>query len=194
MKSEVTADLIGAEKPDVVIMATGSSPVFPDVPGIHGKNVISACDLLACGQDTGKRVVVVGGGQVGCETALWLAQKGREVTVIERLDDVLVAGTPIPHMNRVMLLDLMTHHKVEIITGASLLEVTEKEAVIIRKDLSRDVLPADSIVVAAGLSPEQGLFRALRGRHHDLYLIGDARTAKNIMNAIWDAYEVARAI
>jgi len=194
MKSEVSPDLIGREKPDVVIVATGSSPVLPDVPGIRGENVISACDLLACGQDTGKKVVVVGGGLVGCETALWLAQKGREVTVIERLDDVLAAGTPIPHMNRVMLLDLMTYHRVEVITGSALLEVTEKEVVIIRKDLSQYVLPADTIVVAAGLSPEQGLYSALQGRHSDLHLIGDARTAKNIMNAIWDAYEVARSI
>jgi 2-enoate reductase len=194
MKIEVTPDLIDRENPDVIIVATGSIPIVPDVPGIHGRNVVSACDLIADGRDTGARVVVVGGGQVGCETALWLAQKGKMVTVIERLNDVLVADRSLPHMNRIMLLDLMKYHKVEVITGAALLEATEQEAVIERKDFRRDALPADTVVLAAGLSPVQGVYRALQGRHPDLYLIGDARAAKNIMNAVWDAYEVARAI
>jgi 2-enoate reductase len=194
MKIEVTPDLIHREKPDVIIVATGSRPILPDVPGIHGRNVLSACDLLAGERDTGARVVVVGGGQVGCETALWLAQQGKKVTVIERLNDVLVGGHPIPHMNRVMLLDLMKYHKVELITGSALLEATEHEAVIVRNGLRRDALPADTVVLAAGLSPVQDIYRALQGRHPALYLIGDAREARNILNAVWDAYEVARAI
>ncbi len=61
-------------------------------------------------------------------------------------------------------------------------------------NFSRDALPADTVVLAAGLSPEQGVYRAFQGRHPDLYLIGDARAAKSIMSAVWDAYEVARAI
>ena len=195
MKTEVMPDLVRRENPQVILVATGSNPILPQVPGIDRKNVISACDLLAGKGGTGKKIVVVGGGQVGCETALWLAQQGKKVTVVEMLDDVLTAGARIPHMNRVMLLDLMKHHEVEVVTGSSLLEVTEKGAVIVHKDFSRDAVPANTIVLAAGLAPEQGLYRALKDHFPErCYIVGDARAARNIMNAVWDAYEVARSI
>jgi len=67
-------------------------------------------------------------------------------------------------------------------------------AVVIDKDLRKETLRADTIILAVGLEPEQGIYRLLKGHLADLHLIGDAREAKNIMNAIWDAYEVARAI
>jgi 2-enoate reductase len=139
-------------------------------------------------------VVVVGGGQVGCEISLWLSQQGRKVTVVEKLDDLLIGARPIPWMNRVMLLDLLKFHKVEVMTNFSLFEVTDKGAVVVNKDSRRETLPADTVIIAVGLESEQGIYRLLQGNITSLYLIGDAREAKNIMNAIWDAYEVARTI
>jgi 2-enoate reductase len=79
-------------------------------------------------------------------------------------------------------------------TNFSLFEVIDKGAVVIHKDSRKETLPADTIIIAVGLQPEQGIYRLLQGNLTNLYLIGDAREAKNIMNAIWDAYEVARAI
>lgn len=68
--------------PDAVVVATGSVPVIPTIPGIDKRNVVVAVDLLKNNEDTGKHIIVVGGGLVGCETALHLAQKGKSVTVI----------------------------------------------------------------------------------------------------------------
>jgi 2-enoate reductase len=97
-------------------------------------------------------------------------------------------------MNRVMLLDLLKFHKVDFKTNFSLSEIMDKGAVVIDNDSRRETLPADTIIIAVGLEPEQGIYRLLQGNLTNLHLIGDAREAKNIMNAIWDAYEVARAI
>jgi 2-enoate reductase len=97
-------------------------------------------------------------------------------------------------MNRMMLVDLLKFHKVRVLTNFSLFEVIGEGAVVIDKDLRKETLRADTIILAVGLEPEQGIYRLLKGHLADLHLIGDAREAKNIMNAIWDAYEVARAI
>jgi 2-enoate reductase len=194
LKVEVTSELVHKKNPDAVVVATGSKPIRLNVPGADRPSVISACDFLAGKGQAGQRVVVVGGGQVGCEISLWLSQQGKKVTVVEKLDDLLIGARPIPWMNRVMLLDLLKFHKVDVLTNFSLFEVIDKGAVVIDKDARKETLAADTVIIAVGLESEQGIYRLLHGNLTNLYLIGDAREAKNIMNAIWDAYEVARAI
>ena len=194
LKTEATSELIHKNKPDTVVVATGSKPIRLNVSGVDRRSVVNACDFLSGKKETGQRVAVVGGGQVGCEIGLWLSQQGKKATVIEKLDDLLIGGRPIPWMNRVMLLDLLKFHKVDVMTNFSLLEVVDEGAVVVDKNARRETISADTIIIAAGLEPEQGIYRSLHGRLSNLYLIGDAREAKNIMNAIWDAYEVARAI
>jgi 2-enoate reductase len=81
-----------------------------------------------------------------------------------------------------------------VMTQASLLEVIDGGAVVIDKHLRSEILPADRVISAVGLEPEQGIYRSLKSRSANLYLIGDAREAKDIMNAVWDAYEVARVL
>jgi 2-enoate reductase len=194
LRTEVTLKLIREQNPGAVVVATGSTPIYLNVPGADRPNVVNACDFLTGKKEAGKSVVVVGGGQVGCEMGLWLSQQGKKVTVVEKLSELMIGGRPIPWMNRVMLLDLLKFHKVDMMTNCSLSEATDKEVVVINKDSRRETLPADTIIIAVGLESEQGIYRLLRGNLTNLYLIGDAREAKNIMNAIWDAYEVARSI
>ncbi len=93
-----------------------------------------------------------------------------------------------------MLLDLLEFHKVKVMTNLSLFEVNGEGAVVIDRDFRKSTIAAETIIMAVGLEPDQGIYRQLKGQTTDLFLIGDAREAKNIMNAIWDAYEVARAI
>ncbi len=194
LRTEVSPEFVQRENPDAVIVATGSKPIRLNVPGADQQNVITASDFLTGNGRAGKKVVVIGGGQVGCETAVWLAQQGKEVTVVEKLADLLIGARPIPWMNRKMLLDLLGFHKVKVMTHLSLFEAKEEGAVVIDRDFRRTTLPADTIIIAVGLEPDRGIYRLLKGHLASLFLIGDAREAKNIMNAIWDAYEVARAL
>jgi 2-enoate reductase len=195
LRTDVTPEFVYKKKPDTVIVATGSKPIRLNFPGADKQSVITACDLLAGKKNrAGEKPVVIGGGRVGCETALWLSQQGKQVTLVERLHDLLMAGSPVPWMNRKMLLDLLELNHVKVMTGLSLVEVIEDGAVVMNQEFRRQTLPADSVVLAVGLEPVQEVYRSLQGRLTNLYLIGDARKAWNMLNAIWDAYEVARAI
>ncbi|WP_406676881.1 FAD-dependent oxidoreductase [Neomoorella carbonis] len=194
LNREVTPELVLEKKPDAVVVATGSKPAIPDVPGIDKDRVCTATDLLLGKRQAGNEVVIIGGGLVGCETALWLARQGKRVTIVELLDDLMRAGIPVPYMNRIMLVEMLRREGVEWRTGTTILEVTEAGAMLIDRFFHRTTLPADTVAVAVGFTPEQGLYRALVGKITELYLIGDSRKPRNIMSAIWDAYEVARNI
>jgi 2-enoate reductase len=195
LNQEVTPDLIEDKKPEAVIVSTGSNPIILNVPGITKERIVmTVTDLLLDKKKTGETVVVIGGGRVGCETAIWLAQQGKKVTVVEKLDKLMSTDPPIPRMNRMMLLDLLNFYKVDLLMNTSLLEVKDNEVVVIIKSFSKNTLKTDTVVLAVGLIPNQDLYRELQGKIHNLYLIGDSRQARNIMGAIWDAYEVARTI
>ena len=195
LNTEVTPKLVHETKPDIIIFSTGSKPIILNLPGMDKENVVTATDLLLGKKQTGEAVVVIGGGRVGCETAIWLAQQGKKVTLVEQLDKLMsTTSPPIPHPVKMMNLDLLKFYKVNILTNTSLLEVKANEVVVINNSFSQSILKTDTIVLAVGQEPSQDLYRELQGKIPNLYLIGDSRQAKNIMNAIWDAYEVARAI
>jgi len=194
MNTEVTPEMVEKESPDVVILATGSVPIKPNVPGIDDEKVVEVTDLLRNQKPTGEKVVVVGGGLSGCEVALWLSKQGKQVTIVEMLDDIIKAGDPICHANATMLKDLLVYNKVKIMTNTVLSEVTDKGVVVIDKSFAKQEIPADTVVIAVGLKAKSELYDALADKYTDIYLIGDAREPKKIMDAIWNAYEVARNI
>ena len=106
----------------------------------------------------------------------------------------MVGGLPVPHPNRMMVLDLLKLNQVDTITHHSLLEVTDQGVLVISKEFQRKELESDTVVLTLGLEPDNTLYKALLGKISNLYLIGDSREPRNIMGSIWDAYEVARVI
>ncbi len=194
LNTEVSPDIIQEKKMDAVIIATGSKPVLPDISGIGKDSVVTATDLLLGKKKAGENVAVAGGGLIGCETALWLARQGKNVTIVEMAEDILLAGPPLCHANSLMILDLLKFHKINILTNASLSEVTEDGVVVTDKGRSKNRLLVDTVVIATGLKSDQELYRSLTAGVPNLYLIGDARQPRNIMSCIWDAYEIGRNI
>ncbi|MCR4429545.1 MAG: FAD-dependent oxidoreductase [Tepidanaerobacteraceae bacterium] len=191
LNTQVTKELVDAIKPETVIVATGSIPKQPNISGVE--KTLQATDVLLGKKNVGDKVVVVGGGLVGCELALWLAKQGRQVVIVEALKNILSAGLPIPHMNSAMLEDLLAFYHVEIRTGASIASINDTGAVI-KTESGEETIPADSIVIAIGYSPNNALYKQIAQDIAETYLLGDARKVQNIMYAIWDAYEVARNI
>ncbi len=191
---EVDAEVVKKEKPEITIIATGSLPIIPDIAGMKNEKVSTAIDLFLGKKKAREKVLVLGGGLIGCETGLWLAQQGKKVTIIEVLNDLLTAGIPVQHMNRLMLLDLLKFYRVEVFTNTSLSEITGNGNLLLNRNGQTMDFSADSIVVAVGLKSDQKLYRSLRGQNSNLFPIGDSRKSQNIMSAIWDAYEVARMI
>jgi 2-enoate reductase len=177
----------------VVIVATGSKPSLPNIPGIDKSNVITCVDVLLGKKKAGKTVVVVGGGLVGCEVALWLAEEGKQVTIVEMLPELMTGGISVPRMNRYMLIDLLALHKVNVITNACVQGITSEGVTVTKKGFEK-ALQADTIVMATGLKADNALAEDLTGRFARLYVIGDCQEPRNIMGAIWDGYEVGRTV
>ncbi len=194
MGTKADQALIETEKPDAIIVATGSDPIKLNLPGVERSNVVYAVEIFKGTKSAGNNVVIIGGGLVGCETALYLAKQGKKVTIVEAFDSLMTSGRPIPHMNRIMLIDLLTFHNVGVILNSTLIEVTDDAAIITDPQTARRSIKADTIVLSVGYRPDSQLFEELNGKFTELYLIGDARNAANIMTAIWDAYDVARTI
>jgi 2-enoate reductase len=193
MAMEVSPALVARESPDAVIVATGSRPAIPDIPGIDNSRVITCIDLLLGRKKTGENVIVIGGGLIGCETGLWLAEKGKNVTILEMLPELMTGGIPVPLMNRLMLVDLLALNKVNVITGACVREITNEGVKVTVTD-SGNTLEADTVVLAAGLQSDDRLFQELNGRFPHVYTVGDCREPRNIMGAIWDGFEVGRTV
>ncbi|MDN3955343.1 FAD-dependent oxidoreductase [Sporolactobacillus laevolacticus] len=191
-ETEVTEALVEKEKPDVVIIATGAKEVQLNLPGSDKDKVTSSIDILGGKKKAGDQVLIVGGGLVGCETALYLAQQGKKVTIVEAQEQILSngGGKPIPHMNKIMLVDLLNKYKVATITNSSLTEVTDEGAVLTNTHFQRQSVSADTVVISVGFKPDQKLYHELNGKVADLYMVGDAYQAANIMNAVWSGNEI----
>ncbi|MEA4815873.1 MAG: FAD-dependent oxidoreductase [Lachnospiraceae bacterium] len=194
MSTQADANLVDKEKPDAVIVSTGSNPAKINFNGDDKKSVAYAAEILEGIKKPGKDVLVIGGGLVGCETALYLAKQGSNVTIVEAKDGLMTTGSPVPHMNKTMLIDLLRFYNVKIILNASLIEVTDTEAVISEGPTNRRIIKADTVVLSVGYKPDDNVFRSLNGKFKELYHIGDCRQVADFKNAIWDAYDVARII
>lgn len=187
----VDRDMVLAGNYDAVIIAAGSRPKVFSLG--DDERVYPAAQVLTGEKDCGDTTVVVGGGLVGCETALWLAEQGKNVTIVEALDRLMAVNGPLCHANKDMLERLLPHHGVKAITSA---RVTGYRGGILHASCGGEEreIACDSVILAVGYQEEDSLYRQLEFDVPELYLLGDARKVSNIMYAIWDAFEVANHI
>jgi 2,4-dienoyl-CoA reductase-like NADH-dependent reductase (Old Yellow Enzyme family)/thioredoxin reductase len=183
LNTEYTASLYRKEKPEVVILATGASPLKPSIKGIEGEKVVTAEEVLKGKKVTQPQVVIAGGGMVGCETATYLASMGREVTIVEMLPTI---ATDEETTRRFMLIKMLEEKRVNIITGAEITEITEK-GVRVNKGKSTLDLPAQTVVLAMGMQANDSLVREL-GKKATVKLIGDAKSPRNALEAIREGF------
>ena len=187
----VDRDMVMAGNYDAVIIAAGSRPKVFSLG--DDERVYPAAQVLTGEKDCGDTTVVVGGGLVGCETALWLAEQGKNVTIVEALDRLMAVNGPLCHANKDMLERLLPYHGVKAITSA---RVTGYRGGILHASCGGEEreIACDSVILAVGYQEEDSLYRQLEFDVPELYLLGDARKVSNIMYAIWDAFEVANHI
>lgn len=189
---EVTKKAVTASGADAVVIATGSVPKILKLDG-SAANVYTAEEVLLGQKDPGSSTLIIGGGLVGCETALWLVKQGRKVTIVELMSCILQVGGPLCHANSDMLKALLTFNNVDIQTNASV-KCAVHGGFIISRGKEEIIVYADSAIVAIGYNSQRRLYDEIENEVPEAYLLGDARKVQNIMYAIWDAYEVAKNI
>ncbi len=187
----VTKDDILNGDYDTVIVATGSTPKVFSLG--ENEKVYTAEKVLLEQVDAGNNIVIVGGGLVGCETALWLSQQGKNVKIVEMQDKVLAVNGPLCHANSEMLEELIKFNNIEVIANAKVKEFKSGKLLVDLETTSIEV-PCDSVVLAVGYNEENSLYKEIEFEIPDAYLLGDARGVSNIMYGIWDAFEVASHI
>ncbi|MBA7695035.1 NADH oxidase [subsurface metagenome] len=181
-----TPEVVAQLKPDVVILAAGGIPIVPAIPGASRGNVVTAWDVLS-GKETGNGVVVVGGGMVGCETADFLAEQGKKVTVVEMLPAI---AQDMEFVRRGMLLDRFAEYPVEVKTNAEIREIVADG--VITGDGEK--ITADTVVLALGVIANRELELPLSSKSWALYCVGDCDTPGNIMTGIRRAFHLARQL
>lgn len=191
MNTAVTSENVDEYGADTIVAATGSTPIKLNFAG--EAEAVQAEDILLGKVESGENAIVVGGGLVGCETALWLAQKGKKVTVLEMLPHILGGHGKIPHMNQFMLEDLLNYHNVAVHTS-TVVETTAKDRIVIRTGESTSEIPCDTLITCVGYRANDTLYRELQEKDVPVHNIGDSNKVGNIMYAIWDAYELARGL
>ncbi len=188
LNQEVNAEFIEKEKPDAVIVATGLTYFIPEIPGMDRSNVVLAEDVLYRRREVGDKVVIIGGELVGCETADFLAEKGRSITVARRGPEM---ASKIGPTARERLLGRLSEKGVRLLPGVkSYEEITDEGLVLIDSGGKRQTLEADTIVLAAGSRGNIGLSEGLKGKVPALYAIGDCVEPRDIMEAIAEGARV----
>jgi NAD(P)H-nitrite reductase len=175
-------------EPDIVVIATGSTPIIPEIPGVQNTIVVTCIDLLLGRKKGGDRVVVIGGGLEGCETALWLAKQNKKVTIIEVLPQLM---PNIYRPNRAMLIDLLADNKVDILVNTKIQEIMNNCVICAGKKSDVIKIECDTVVLAVGLKPDKKLYDSLVGESVNIYEIGDCREPRKIADAIWEACMLA---
>ena len=190
LNKEATTKAVDEFAPDSVIVAVGSSPFIPDIPGINGENVLNCREVLSGGKKVGKKVVVIGAGHVGCETCFFLAEKGANVTLTFPEPALEVKYW----MFKKYFLDKLKEYNIKVFPQVQYRKITRNGVELTTREGEEILLEADSIVLAAGSTPNKALGESLKGKYLDFAEIGDCVKARKIREAIEEGIWAAVAI
>jgi len=190
LNQEVTPETVAGLSPDVVILATGSIPALPPVEGIDKPIVIPVNSALNDHSQIGEKTVVIGGGAIGCEVALHLAENGRQVTIVEMLPKI---GAQLESMTKKLLIRKLRGYGVRIKTGFKLSRVEDNGAIV--TDGKDDVfIEGDAVIIAVGSRPDDSLYRQIRTLGYEIHQIGDCLEPRSAKAAIYEGGVLGRSI
>ena len=192
LDKEFTAKTVENDRPDVVIVASGALSCFPDWKGVEESGALSVDEVLSKGLErVGRRVLVIGGGGVGAETADFLSEEGCEVTIVEMLDEI--ASDLVIHLKH-YLSERLAKKGVTALTSTTAKELGKGYAVVGDASGRRTIGGFDTIVLAVGSIPNDRIAKSLQGKVAELYVIGDASQPREAMEALYEGEEIAMKI
>ena len=177
--------------PDFIVIAVGGKPRELEGSGFSDGKVISAWEVLSGQQPVGKRVVIVGGGQVGLETADCLLNQGKEIMILEMLKR---SGQDMSPRARKMVLERLSQNGVEILTEAKAISVKEDGVIYNRAGVVDQIRGVDSVIVAVGTIPQEVGIRGLKKMGLPIRWIGDCLAPRKAFEAIHEGFSVGMEI
>jgi 2,4-dienoyl-CoA reductase (NADPH2) len=190
LNTEISAELIAQEKPDAVVLASGATEIIPGIPGVRGDSVVTAIQVLTESVEIGEEVIIIGGGMVGCETAEFLARRGKKVTIVEMLPRI---GNDLGVTSRPFVMKRLRELAIRMETGVSVEEITDK-GVRGNRDGASEFFAGDTVVLATGFKSNKAVAEELEGKVTSLYLIGDCVEPRMIKEAIGEGFRVGMEI
>lgn len=193
VNTEATEELLRSLAPDAIILASGSNPLILPIPGLDACGYVTAQDMLEGKAAMGKRVLVVGGGMVGCEAAEFLAERGHQVGIIEMKDVIAADVTP---ENRRYMFENFQEHEVLLMPGAKVGQFYPDGVDYTLADGTTGSLRGyDNVVLAMGSRSNAALKEAAQRVAGQVLVIGEAAKAPgNAVAATGDALEAALQI
>lgn len=190
LNTALTPEILDREQPEALIIAVGSSPIVPPLPGMDGDNVVIVNNYYLEKDRVKDRVVVLGGGLAGCECAVHLGMEGKEVHLVE-MRDALAVDCNIRHRPILMK---QVEQFTTVHTGCQGLRVTGEGLVCRNSDGEEILIPGQTVICAVGQRPNRAQVDALRFGAPFVREIGDCARVSNITNAIYQGHHAALAI
>jgi len=194
LNTEVTPEFVSSVRPDAVVVCTGSAPYVPAVPGIDRSNVKLATNLLVNYKDeeVGDKIVIVGAGLVGCETALFLKEQGKkDITLVDMLPEV---AQDVIYLARLSLLEKLQEEQINSRTGLKLKEIIPEGIIVEDEKGETQTINADTVIIATGLTSDNKLYESLKDEMEEIYAIGDCISPRKFIDAVQEAYAIAKII
>jgi len=185
MGKRLNKEEIIKKKPDAVILATGANTLIPNIPGVDQAWVVDSDDLLAGKKTAGKRVVVIGGGSVGAETAHYLMETAqRKVFLVEMLPNI---ATDMPFDAQIIFSEeIKRMTDLKVLTNSKVIKINKNSVIIEKDNQEQEIKDIDSVVLANGVISDNALAQELKNINFDVYSVGDALKPKDATKAIYE--------
>lgn len=190
LETELTKEMIDKINSDVIIAATGGTPIMPSIKGIDKTNVVSAEDALLGNIKTGDRIVIAGGGEVGGETAAHLAIQQKDVSVVEMCDSLF---KELDGVNKYNIMKILDEYGVKKYTETKVIEILD-DGVIVENKQGKFTIPADTVVIGLGYRPNNKLAEELKESYDNVIIIAGAVKTSNALIATREGFDVGISI
>jgi 2,4-dienoyl-CoA reductase-like NADH-dependent reductase (Old Yellow Enzyme family)/thioredoxin reductase len=195
LNTEVTPELVAKEKPDAVVVATGSIPPHLSIPGATDRNLVDERSVLLDKASVGQRVVVLDGtgDTVGCSTAEFLAEQGKQVYILAKSYQV---GEDIDQVTRPLVYRSLLEKGVILMPFTWIRSISDKEVITYNTFTFKEgkIEEIDTVVHAMPAVADNQIYKSLKGKVKELYAIGDCVVARRIETAIYDGSKVGREL
>jgi NADPH-dependent 2,4-dienoyl-CoA reductase/sulfur reductase-like enzyme len=190
LNTEPTPEMIKGKKYDAVLVAIGAEPIIPPIPGVDSQNVVFAKDIYGQEHTLGKNIVIIGGGEVGVETGMHLAEKGHLVTVLEMLPMLARDAVPI-HFYSMFKEAWEKLENFSSVVNACCNSIGVDKVAYLTAEGKEQSIQADNVVIAVGMKPRHDLAFKFYGTADRFFMIGDCKAAGDVQRAMRSAFSTA---